>query len=377
MRFITGGESHGKCLTAIIEGLPAGLIIDEGKINHDLQRRQGGYGRGGRMVIETDRVDVEGGVIAGKTIGAPLVLRIANKDWDNWKEKWQKGNLEKLTIPRPGHADYAGMLKYHIYDARLVLERASARETAARVAVGAVAKQLLSVWDVQIGSVVNEIGRVAAQIADVDWKDIFIAADKSLLRTSDETAEREMMAIIDQAREEGDTLGGVFTVVALGVPIGLGSHVHWERRLEAKLAMAVMSIQAIKGIEVGEAFENAKKYGSQVHDDMYPNGKGGVYRKTNNAGGIEGGMSNGEPIIVRAAMKPIATTIKPHDSVNMIDGSAATYMYQRSDYCAVPAAAVVGEAMVAWVLADAALEKWGGDSIEEITQRWKNEKISY
>jgi len=377
MRFITGGESHGKCLTAIIEGLPAGLIIDEGKINHDLLRRQGGYGRGGRMVIETDRVEVVGGEVAGKTIGAPLVLRIVNKDWDNWKEKWQKGNLEKLTIPRPGHADYAGMLKYHINDARLVLERASARETAARVAVGAVAKQLLSVWDVQIGSVVNEIGRVAAQIADVDWKDIFIAADKSLLRTSDETAEREMMAIIDQAREEGDTLGGVFTVVALGVPIGLGSHVHWERRLEAKLAMALMSIQAIKGIEVGDAFENAKKYGSQVHDDMYPNGKGGVYRKTNNAGGIEGGMSNGEPIIVRAAMKPIATTIKPHDSVNMIDGSAATYMYQRSDYCAVPAAAVVGEAMVAWVLADAALEKWGGDSIEEITQRWKNEKISY
>ncbi len=376
MKFITAGESHGKCVTAVIEGLPAGLVIDINEINHELKRRQMGYGRGGRMKIEKDEVSIEGGVLYGKTIGAPLVLRIDNKDWENWKEKWERETLEPLVVPRPGHADYAGMIKYRFEDARLVLERASARETAARVAVGAVMKQFLALFGIIIGSFVNEIGGIIADTKGENWEELFLLAEKSMVRMPDPQAEKEAVKKIDQARREGDTLGGVFTVTALNVPVGLGSYVHWEKRLDAKLANAVMSIQAIKGVEIGPAFDNARRWGTEVHDDIFYDENGKVIRKTNNAGGIEGGISNGEPIVVRAAMKPIATTIKPHQSINMKTKEAATYVYQRSDYCAVPAASIVGEAMVAWVIADAMLEKWGGDSVEEIYERWTQEKTS-
>ena len=377
MKFITAGESHGKCVTAIIEGLPAGLIVDVDEINHELKRRQTGYGRGGRMKIEKDEVNIEGGMLYGKTIGAPLVLRIDNKDWDNWKEKWEKGDLEPLVVPRPGHADFAGMIKYRFEDARLVLERASARETTARVAVGAVMKQFLTLFGITVGSFVNEIGGVIANPKEKKWEKLFLMAENSVVRMPDPQAEKDVIEKIDLARKEGDTLGGVFTVTALNVPVGLGSYVHWEKRLDARLANAVMSIQAIKGVEIGPAFDNARHWGTEVHDDLFLDEYGKIIRKTNNAGGIEGGISNGEPIVVRAAMKPIATTIKPHQSINMKTKEAATYIYQRSDYCAVPAASIVGEAMVAWVIADAMLEKWGGDSVEEIIERWTREKTSF
>jgi chorismate synthase len=404
LSFLTAGESHGPCLTAIVEGLPAGLAVDEESIDQHLRRRQGGYGRGGRQQIERDRVEVLGGVIGGRTTGAPVSLRIANRDWANWQERWASGDLEKLTIPRPGHADYAGMVKYGLDDARPVLERASARETAARVAVGALARLLLAEFGVLVGSYVSEIGGVVAELPDIPPEGLWERAEASDVRCPDEEAAVRIRAAIDDARALGDSLGGAFVVTATGVPVGLGSHVHWERRLDARLAMAVMSIQAIKGVEIGPAFENARRPGTQVHDEMVgiegleieglgmgkrsatrntehgtrntehgtrssqhePLNLKPVTRSSNRAGGIEGGMSNGEPIVVRAAMKPIPTTITPLRSVDLATGEAATTQYQRSDVCAVPAASVVGEAMVAWVLADALLEKVGGDSVDEM-----------
>jgi len=368
LRFLTAGESHGPCLTAIVEGLPAGLTVDVEAINRDLARRQSGYGRGGRMKIEHDRIEILGGVLAGKTTGAPVALRVANRDWANWRDRWAAGDLPRLSIPRPGHADYAGMVKYGLDDARLVLERASARETAARVAVGALARQLLTAFDVTVGSYVVEIGGVVATLPDLPPAELGALAEESDARCPDEEAAARMRAAIDAAREAGDSLGGVFVVVATGVPVGLGSHVHWERRLDARLTAAVMSIPAIKGVEIGPAFENARRLGTQVHDELYPDGKGGITRRTNRAGGIEGGMSNGQPIVVRAAMKPISTTLTPLRSVDLATGEPAQTHYQRSDICAVPAASVVGEAMVAWVLAGALLEKLGGDSLEEMAR---------
>jgi chorismate synthase len=377
LRFLTAGESHGPCLTAIVEGLPAGLVVDVAAINRDLARRQGGYGRGGRMKIERDQVEVLGGVIAGRTTGAPVALRIENRDWANWRDRWIAGDLPRLSVPRPGHADYAGMVKYGLDDARPILERASARETAARVAVGALAKHLLAAFDVSVGSTVTEIGGVVARIPDLPPQELWALAEASDVRCPDADAAERMMVAIDAAREAGDSLGGVFAVVATGVPVGLGSHVHWERRLDARLAAAVMSIPAVKGVEIGPAFENARRPGTQVHDGLYPaqatgvatpGGRVGVTRQTNRAGGIEGGMTNGAPVVVRAAMKPIPTTLTPLRSVDLATGEEAATQYQRSDVCAVPAASVVGEAMVAWVLADALIEKLGGDSLAEVAR---------
>lgn len=367
LRFLTAGESHGPCLTAIVEGLPAGLEVDVEMINRDLARRQGGYGRGGRMKIERDRVEVLGGVINGRTTGAPVSLRVVNRDWPNWRDRWAAGDLPKLTVPRPGHADYAGMVKYGLDDTRPVLERASARETAARVAVGALAKLLLAAFNVFVGSYVTEIGAVAATIPDLEPEKLWALAEESDVRCPDAVAAERMRAAIDAARRAGDSLGGLFVVMSTGVPVGLGSHVHWERRLDARLAAAVMSIPAIKGVEIGPAFENARRPGTQVHDEF---GRVCelVMRTSNRAGGIEGGISNGMPVIVRAAMKPIPTTVTPLRSLDLATGEPAETRYQRSDVCAVPAAAVVGEAMVAWVLAEALVEKLGGDSLNEMAR---------
>ena len=370
LRFLTAGESHGPCLTAIVEGLPAGLAVDAEAIDHDLRRRQGGYGRGGRMAIERDHAQIVGGVIGGRTTGAPVALRIDNRDWANWRERWASGDLPALTVPRPGHADYAGMVKYGLDDARPVLERASARETAARVAVGALARLLLAAAGVAVGSYVTEIGGAIASLPDLAHAELWRLAEASDVRCPDAQAAAEMRAAIDAARAEGDSLGGVFVVSATGVPVGLGSHAHWERRLDARLAMALIGIQAIKGVEIGPAFENARLRGTQVHDAFVPaDGEvagRGVTRAANRAGGVEGGMSNGMPVVVRAAMKPIPTTIALQRSVDLATGEPASTQYQRSDVCAVPAASVVGEAMVAWVLADALLEKSGGDSVDEV-----------
>jgi chorismate synthase len=374
LRFLTAGESHGPCMTAIVEGLPAGLEVGVEAIDRDLARRQSGYGRGGRMQIERDQAEILGGVIAGKTTGAPLSLRIENRDWANWRDHWAAGDLPKLTVPRPGHADYAGMVKYGLDDARPILERASARETAARVAVGAVAKLLLAEFGVAVGSIVAEIGGVAAEIPDLPPAGaeralplLWASTEASDVRCPDEESAARMRAAIDAAREVGDSLGGVFVVAATGVPVGLGSHAQWDRRLDARLAAAVMSIPAVKGVEVGPAFENARRPGTQVHDEFVRVGATRrIARASNRAGGIEGGMTNGQPVVVRAAMKPIPTTVTPLRSVDLTTGEPAETQYQRSDVCAVPAAAVVGEAMVAWVLAEALVEKLGGDSVEEM-----------
>ncbi len=366
LRFLTAGESHGPCLTAIVEGLPAGLAVDVEAIDHELARRQAGYGRGGRMKIERDRVEVLGGVITGQTSGAPVALRIENRDWANWQERWAAGSLPPVHVPRPGHADYAGMIKYGFDDARPVLERASARETAARVAVGALARQLLAAFDIRVGSCVIEIGGLAAVIPDVEPAELWALAEASDVRCPDAAAAQAMRDAIDAARKRGDSLGGVFAVMATGLPVGLGSHVQWDRRLDARLAAAMVSIPAVKGVEIGPAFENARQPGLQVHDELFPDGHGGVTRLSNRAGGVEGGMSNGAPLIVRAAMKPIPTVVTSLRSVDLTSGAPAATQYQRSDVCAVPAAAVVGEAAVAWVLADALVEKLGGDSIKEM-----------
>jgi len=371
MRFLTAGESHGPCLTVVVDGLPAGLRIDIEAIDRELARRQSGYGRGGRMTIETDRIEVLGGVLDGRTIGAPVALRIENRDWAHWKEHWAAGDLEPLTVPRPGHADYAGMAKYALDDVRPVLERASARETAARTAVGAIAKGLLARFGARVFSYVEAIGEAEATIPDGRPDVIHDRAERSAVRCPDDEAERRMTVAIDAARESGDSLGGRFVVVAVGVPIGLGSYVQWDRRLDARLAAAVMSIPAIKGVEIGPAFENARRPGTSVHDPFHP-GPGEVpVRGSNRAGGTEGGVSNGEPIVVRAAMKPIPTTVAPQHSVDLRSGEPAVTQYQRSDVCAVPAAAIVGEAMVAWTLATALREKLGGDSVDEMASHGK------
>ena len=368
LRFLTAGESHGPCLIAIVEGLPAGLPVDADTINRDLARRQGGYGRGGRMKIERDKVEILGGVLRNRTTGAPVALRIENRDWANWRDHWAAGDLPRLSIPRPGHADYAGMVKYGLDDARLVLERASARETAARVAVGALAKMLLTPFDIAVGSHTTEIGGIVAMIPDLLPAELWARAEASDVHCPDEDATEQMKAAIDAAREAGDSLGGVFVVVATGVPVGLGSHAHWDRRLDARLASAMMSIPAIKGVEIGPAFANARRRGTQVHDELHPDGQSGVTRLTNRAGGLEGGMTNGADVVVRAAMKPIPTTLTPWRSVDLATGEPAKTVYQRSDVCVVPAASVVGEAVIAWTLAEAFLEKRGGDSLAEMVR---------
>ncbi len=380
LTFRTAGESHGPGLVAILEGLPAGLPLNvERDVNPELERRQAGYGRGRRMQIESDAVQVWSGLRLGETLGSPLALTITNRDWKNWQVAMSAespdpdGNpkaLRPVYLPRPGHADLAGVLKYARSDARDILERASARETAARVACGAVAKRLLAELGVSVQSHVVSIGDVEALPPDPLPADLNVLADASPVRTLDGDAEARMIAAIDGAKEAGDTLGGVFEVVATGLPVGLGSHVAWDRRLDARLASAVMSIQAIKGVEIGLGFAGAGRPGSRVHDPIVPGSErersGGFARTSNGAGGLEGGMTTGEPLVVRGAMKPISTLRKRLPSVDLRDGSVKDAAVERSDVCAVPAAAVVGEAMVALVLGDAVLEKFGGDSMAEI-----------
>jgi chorismate synthase len=372
-RFLTAGESHGEALTAIIDGVPAGLSLTEDDINADLARRQRGYGRGGRMKIERDQVHVTAGVRWGLSLGSPITLTIANRDWENWKQTMSSGRPDpetaskQVTRPRPGHADLAGAMKYGHRDVRNVLERSSARETTARVAVGGVAKRLLAEFGVTLLSHVSELGGVRATVdLDLGWDELRRRAEASEVRCVDPDAERAMIAAIDQAKEKGDTLGGVFEVVAVGCPVGLGSYVQWDRRLDGRIAQALCSIQAIKGAEVGLGFETARRPGSAVHDEILFDAAAGFTRTTNNAGGLEGGVTNGQPVVARAAMKPLSTLRTPLRSVDLETKEPVEAVVERSDVCAVPAAGIVGEAMVAIVLADAFLEKFGGDSVEEI-----------
>jgi len=388
IRYLTAGESHGPQLTAIIEGIPAGLLLHEDNINVDLARRQCGYGRGGRMLIEKDRVEILSGVRWGKTIGSPITLSVKNRDWENWQEKMSpheryRDETIMVTRSRPGHADLAGAMKYNHHDVRNILERSSARETAMRVAVGAVAKALLGFFDIRVCGFVTELGGVCAERHGLSLAAMLGNASRSELFTYDLEAEQRMKDVIDQAKETGDTVGGIVEVVVSGAPPGLGSHVQWDRKLDARLAMALMSIQAIKGVEIGSGFDAARKPGSLVHDEIFyasariaDGASSGFYRHTNNAGGIEGGISNGEEIIVRAAMKPIPTLYKPLRSVDILTKEPFEATVERSDTCAVPAAAVVAEAVVAAEIANSFLEKFGGDSLEEI-QRHFNGYIEY
>lgn len=378
MRYLTAGESHGPQLTTIIEGIPAHLPLTAEDINADLRRRQGGYGRGRRMEIEKDEVKILSGVRHGKTTGAPITLVVENKDWQHWtkimgiepiSEEELKEMKRVVTRPRPGHADLNGAIKYGHRDMRNVLERSSARETAARVAAGAVAKKLLKTYGIEVGSHVIEIGGVKAENINYNnMKDLQERSEASPVRCIDEEAAKKMMEVIDKAKQEGDSIGGVVEVIVEGVPIGLGSHVHYDRKLDAKLAMAVMSINAFKGVEIGLGFEAARLPGSKVHDEIIWDEQSGYSRKTNNLGGFEGGMTNGMPIVVRGAMKPIPTLYKPLKSVDIETKQPFEASIERSDSCAVPAAAVVMEAVVAWEIANAFLEKFGCDRLEEIEE---------
>lgn len=377
LRYLTAGESHGPMLTAILEGIPADLSLVAEEINLDLGRRQRGYGRGGRMRIEKDEANIVGGVRHGLTMGGPIAILIANRDWENWKRTMDSKPVDReadpkepVTRPRPGHADLAGALKYGQRDIRNVLERASARETAARVAVGAVCKRLLREFDIEVFSHVTEIGGIVAKVDGLSFAQSRDRAEGSEVRCADAEAGEAMMRKIDEARKRGTSLGGVFEVVALNLPIGLGSYVHWDRKLDGRLAQAVMSIQAIKGVEIGLGFEGAKRFGFETHDEIfYENGR--FVRKTNRAGGLEGGMSNGQPIVVRGAMKPISTQYAPMASVDLLTKEPFKASIERSDICSVPAAGVIGEAVVAFEIARAFREKFGGDSLEEMTRNYR------
>ncbi len=377
IRFLTAGESHGRGLIGIVEGIPSDLPLSTDDINRELKRRQTGYGRGGRMKIESDRAEIISGVRWGKTIGSPISIFIENKDWKNWQEGMSsevshQGSIPPVTRPRPGHADLAGAMKYGHRDIRNVLERSSARETAMRVAVGAIAKKFLSEFQISIGSYVTQIGSVKildSKLEIKNFKEIFNRAERSPVRCPDDATSKKMMELIDTALNKGDTLGGVFEVIVEGAPTGIGSHTQWDKRLDGRLAQALMSIQAIKGVEIGKGFEMAEGLGSQVMDEIFYE-KNRFYRKTNYAGGIEGGITNGMPIVIRAAMKPIPTLRKPLQSVDIVTREPFEAAYERSDVCAVPAASVIGEAMTAIVIADAFLEKFGGDSISEIKRNF-------
>lgn len=398
LRYLTAGESHGKGLTAILEGMPAGLPLRIEDINTELGRRQQGYGRGRRMKIEQDTVEIISGCRFGYTLGSPIAMHIENNDWKNWEEKMtaeplpdHEGNTppgrpewERVKSPRPGHADLSGALKYGHRDIRNVLERASARETAARVAVGAVAKQLLQHFEMNVVGHVVSIGDVEAPRFDGDLHQLKQAAEASEVRCADEEASQRMIAQIEKAKDTGNTVGGVFEIVVTGVPPGVGSHVHYDRKLDARLAGALMSIQAMKGVEIGLGFEAARRMGYDVHDPIgykpYPADvpasreeqlQYGFYHHRNNAGGIEGGMTNGEPVVARVAMKPISTLYTPLSSVAFETKEPLSASIERSDHCAVPAAVVVGEAVAAFEIAKAFLEKFGGDSIAEIERNYE------
>ncbi|MBP7056220.1 MAG: chorismate synthase [Candidatus Omnitrophica bacterium] len=364
LRYLTSGESHGKCLVSVIEGVPAGLELNGSAVNVELCRRMMGFGRGKRMQIESDRVEILSGVRKGLTIGSPVALLINNRDH----------SIDRLPVvlePRPGHADLGGVLKYGLKDIRDVLERASARETAARVAVGAVAKSLLEQFGIRVASHVIVIGKVRSEAKGLGFNQIIMISEKSSVRCADPDASRLMCKEISEAAEQGDTLGGVFEIVINGCPPGLGSYVQWDRRIDACLAKAVMSIQAVKGVGFGVGFESAIRKGSAVHDEIFYDKKRGFYRKTNNSGGIEGGMTNGEDVIIQAAMKPISTLRKPLASVNIRTKKPVSATVERSDVCAVPAAGVVGEAVCAIEIANAMIEKFGGDSVADMRRNYE------
>jgi chorismate synthase len=381
-RYLTAGESHGPQLTAIVEGIPSGLKLSEAEINQDLARRQGGYGRGGRMLIETDKVRILSGVRWGESLGSPITLVVENSDWVNWEQRMSpypeyRDESIRVTRARPGHADLPGAMKYDHKDVRNILERSSARETAVRVAVGGVAKAYLARFGVSVTGCVVELGGVKAKRPEKGVKELQEIIAASPVYTYDAEAEVEMIEVIDRAKAAGDTLGGVVEVRVSGVPVGLGSHVQWDRKLEARLAAAVMSIQAFKGVEVGAGFETARKPGSLVHDEIFYDEErvsrgeqSGFYRKSNNAGGIEGGISNGEEIVILGAMKPIPTLYKPLQSVDILSKEPFEATVERSDVCAVPAASVVAEAVVAIEIASAFMEKFGGDSIAETARNY-------
>ena len=368
LRFMTAGESHGPALTAILEGLPAGLRLDLDKINRDLARRQQGYGRGGRMKIEKDKVEIVSGVRFGETLGGPVTLQVVNKDFANWTDRmavFGEPAGPKVTAARPGHADLTGVKKYDRKDVRDILERSSARETTMRVAVGAVCKEFLRALGISIVSQVTNIGGVAVDLSKIDRSRLG-TENGSELNCYDAEAEQQMKAKIDAAKQAGDTLGGIFEVTVRGLPAGLGSHIQWDRRLDAKLAAAMMSIQAIKGVEIGAGFDCAILPGSQIHDEVFLDETGEVYRKTNRAGGLEGGMTNGEEVVVKAAMKPIPTLMTPLHSIDIESREAVLACKERSDTCAVSAAAVVGEAMTAFVMAEAICDKFGADALVDV-----------
>ena len=376
LRFSTAGESHGQGIIAILEGIPAGLNINTEDIDVDLARRQKGYGRGQRMKIETDQVHILSGVRYAKSMGSPITLFIFNRDWENWQSVMSPTSVDidgkHLKKPRPGHADLAGLMKYGVDDFRNILERASARETAARVAVGAVCRELLKEFGINIYSYVETIGKVSAKLSGIDKSKIQHLAEMSFVRCPDKVASKKMIQVIRQASSKGDTLGGKFKVVAENVPIGLGSHTQWDLKLDGRLAQSLMSIQAIKAVEIGMGTKFASTLGSASHDEIFYSNKKGFYRTTNRAGGTEGGMSNGENIEISCTMKPIPSLSKPLKSVNIDTKKAEKAEAVRSDVCAVPAAGIVGEAAVAFELAKAIIEKFGGDCLEDMKNNYKN-----
>src|SRR4051795_12231099 len=370
LRFVTAGESHGPGLTAVLEGLPAGLELVPEDIDRDLARRQLGHGRGGRMKIESDRAEVTSGIRHGRTLGSPVSLTIQNRDYANWEERMNPwpvdADVAEVHLPRPGHADLAGVQKYGFTDVRNVLERASARETASRVACGALAKAFLRPFGISVFSHVLQIGSVIAPAPDDLEPEDFVAVDESPVRCLDPGASDAMVEEINRLRKANESLGGVFEVRAFGAMPGLGSHVSWDERMDGRLAQAIMSIQAMKGVGVGDAFDIAGRVGSQAHDEIFYSDDQGYFRETNRAGGVEGGMTTGDPVIVRAAMKPLPTLTKPLRSVDIASKEPAQALRERTDSCTVPAAGVVGEAMVALVLASAVREKFGGDHIDDV-----------
>ena len=380
IRFLTAGESHGKALVTIVEGFPSNLPIDADYIDQQLRRRQSGYGRGARMKIESDSVQILSGIRYGKTIGSPISFIIENRDWENWQEVMSIGStsksLDKIAIPRPGHADLVGVTKYNFNDIRNSIERSSARETAARVAAGSVARKFLEYFGIYVGSFVESIGGIYSSteyyeqlllnklLLKKSAAEISLRADKSLVRVLDNLQENKIIKKIKSIKKEGDTVGGTFVTIATGVPVGLGSFMHYDRKLDADIAINIMSINAVKGVEIGIGFESAELTGSQVHDEIILNKKT-FSRKTNFSGGIEGGISNGMPVVVRAAMKPISTLAKPLSSIDLSKMKKVKSRYERSDFTAVPACSVIAESMLCWVLTKHFLNKFGGDSIEE------------
>lgn len=368
LRFMTAGESHGPALTAILDGFPAGLALEAALIDRELLRRQLGYGAGPRMKLEKDTVQIMAGVMDGRTTGAPLALQVANDDHVKWRGK----AVEPMTAPRPGHADLTGAVKYALDDLRPTLERSSARETAARVAVGAVCKHFLSQFGIVVGGYVAAIGEISADLGEMPFAERFTRAEESDVRCPEPESAQKMRDRIEEIIHSRDTLGGVLEIVVLGLPVGLGSYAQWDKRLEARLAAAVLSVQAMKGVEIGDAFENARLPGTKAHDAMRLSAnESDITRTSNRAGGTEGGISNGQPILIRVAMKPIATTLTPQNTVDLAAGADAPTKYERSDFCPVPRAVPILEAMVAFTLADALIEKLGGDSMAEMLPRFE------